>query len=332
MRVDEERNLVLTKHTKVRGTVKVIKSDQNPIYLVADLPWDVKVKKPRKEIFNLRNVECQAKYSEYANKSDFLTNCLIDRDVISGSKLWLKNMKFIIHENSRKIRLNWKNKNELKIQELFEARKKLIQNNQKMTEIDEQIAEQIFQKNRSLIIEQVSEMRDASNNLSRIKMWKVKQKVCPRYDVDLPVAKVDSLGNLISNQDELKSLYVDTYRYRLRHRDMKPNFAYLKDLKNNLFEERVKLSKLRKSGCWDEDSLMKVLKSLKTKKTMDPVGLINELFKPPVAGRDVINSLLILSNKVRDEIEIPEFLELTDISSIYKNKGSKNDLNNDREI
>ena len=77
---------------------------------------------------------------------------------------------------------------------------------------------------------------------------------------------------------------------------------------------------------------MKVLKSLKTKKTMDPVGLINELFKPPVAGRDVINSLLILSNKVRDEIEIPEFLELTDISSIYKNKGSKNDLNNDRGI
>ena len=77
---------------------------------------------------------------------------------------------------------------------------------------------------------------------------------------------------------------------------------------------------------------MKVLKSLKTKKTMDPVGLINELFKPPVAGRDVINSLLILSNKVRDEIEIPEFLELTDISSIYKNTGSKNDLNNDRGI
>ena len=45
-------------------------------------------------------------------------------------------------------------------------------------------------------------------NLSRINMWKVKQKVCPRYEVDLPVAKVDSLGNLISNQDELKSKLV----------------------------------------------------------------------------------------------------------------------------
>ena len=254
-----------------------------------------------------------------------MTNCLIDKDIKVGGKLWLKNMKFIIQENFRKIRLNWKNQNELKIQELFETRQMLIQNNQDMTENDEQISEQIYQKNRSLIIEQIGAMSDSSNNLSRIKMWKIKQKVCPRYEVDIPVAKIDSLGNLISNQDQLKTLYVDTYTYRLRHRNMKPNFAHLKSLKDNLFEERVKLSKLRKSSPWNEDNLMKVLKSLKTKKCMDPVGLINELFKPSVAGRDVLKSLLIMSNKSKEEIEIPNFLELTNISSIFKNRGSRND-------
>ena len=146
------------------------------------------------------------------------------------------------------------------------------------------------------------------------------------------MAKVDSQGNLISNHEELKTLYVDTYKHRLRHRNMNANFHYLKELKENLFEERIKLSKMRKSPCWREDDLIKVLKSLKSKKSADPVGLINELFKPGVAGSDVISSLLLLSNKVKYECEIPDFVQLTNISSIYKRRGSKNDLNNDRGI
>ena len=77
---------------------------------------------------------------------------------------------------------------------------------------------------------------------------------------------------------------------------------------------------------------MKVLKSLKTKKSADPAGLINELFKPLVAGSDVIESLLLLSNKVKDQCEIPSFLQLANITSGYKSKGSVNDLNNDHSL
>ena len=113
---------------------------------------------------------------------------------------------------------------------------------------------------------------------------------------------------------------------------MKPTFEYLRGLKDYLFEERVELAKSRKSINWSEDNLWKVLNSLKIKKSTDPVGLINELFKPSVAGKDVINSLLLMSNKVKDECEIPDFLQLTNISSIYKLKGSKSDLNNDRGV
>ena len=113
---------------------------------------------------------------------------------------------------------------------------------------------------------------------------------------------------------------------------MKPAVSYMKYLKNNLFEERFEVSKLRKSTNWTEDNLLKVLKSLKLKKCTDPVGLINELFKPSVAGKDVINSLLVLSNKSKYECEIPDFIELTNILSIYKNKGSTNDVDIDRGI
>ena len=126
MNVDDERKLILTKHTKVRGQVKVIESDHNPIYLEVNIPWEVKVKKPRIEIFNLRNVECQTNYSQYTNNSDVLTQSLIGKDIRVGGKLWLKNMEFIIHANFRKIRLNYKNQNDVKIQELFEKRNELI--------------------------------------------------------------------------------------------------------------------------------------------------------------------------------------------------------------
>ena len=96
MLVDEDRNYVLAKHYKVKGKVKVTLSDHNPIYLKVDLPWEAKVIKPRVEMFNLRNSECQLKYTEYTNSCDILTKCLINKDVKVGGKLWLKNMKFIM--------------------------------------------------------------------------------------------------------------------------------------------------------------------------------------------------------------------------------------------
>ena len=146
------------------------------------------------------------------------------------------------------------------------------------------------------------------------------------------MAKIDSSGNLISNHDELKTLYVNTYQHRLRHRNMKENYSYLKVLKDNLFYERLELSKLRKSASWTEENLEKVLKSLKPKKSADPAGLINEHFRPEVAVSDVNCSLLVLSNKAKDECEIPDFVQSTNISSIYKRRGSRNDLDNDRGV
>ena len=78
--------------------------------------------------------------------------------------------------------------------------------------------------------------------------------------------------------------------------------------------------------------MFKIFKNLKINKAADPKGLINELFKPGVAGRDLLESLLMLCNQVKTENEIPSFMKMTNITSIFKNKGSKTDLNNDRGV
>ena len=116
------------------------------------------------------------------------------------------------------------------------------------------------------------------------------------------------------------------------HRRIAPEYEQLKDMKNNLFIMRSEVAKLRKSDNWSEVEPMKVLKILKCNKATDPVGLVYELFKPGVAGSDLLQSVLVLCNKIKESCQIPKFLELTNISSLYKQRGSKSYMNNDRGV
>ena len=137
---------------------------------------------------------------------------------------------------------------------------------------------------------------------------------------------------MITSQNKLKTLYLETFVHRLRSRPMKAELEGLRKLKEELCEERIKLSKLTKSSSWTIEDLRKVLKSLKPNKCRDPHGMINELFKPGVIGKNLETSLLTLLNKVKEEMIIPEFMELVNIVSIYKGRGEKSNLQNDRGI
>ena len=75
-----------------------------------------------------------------------------------------------------------------------------------------------------------------------------------------------------------------------------------------------------------------VLKHLKKGKARDPHGWTNELFSTDVAGKQLKLSMLMLLNKMKHENYIPEFIRLADVATIYKGKGEKCDLVNDRGI
>ena len=243
MIVDDERKNVLTKFTKRKEKSYITESDHNLLILDVNISWNMKVNIERTEIFNLRNIECQKSFFEFTNNSDRLTNSLINTDIRKGGRLWLKNLKFCILQNFKKIRLNSKKKIENnEIGALLEKRKSA--DIQSRNSIDDSIANKIFERNRKIIIEQVGGMVDTACNLSRIKMWKIKQKVCPKTDVAYPVAKMNNDGVLVSNKSDLKSLYVNTYKERLKHRTIRPGYEKLKQLKDGLFSLRLKLSKL----------------------------------------------------------------------------------------
>ena len=163
------------------------------------------------------------------------------------------------------------------------------------------------------------------------KLWKMKKKLSPRL-VEPPSGKRDRGGNLITHEESLKNLYIETYKERLTHRKIKEGLEDLELNKNQLFEQRIAKAKSRVTEPWTKDQLLKVLKSLKKGKARDPWHLCNEIFRPEVAGDDLIEALLLMFNHIKKQQIIPDVFKHENITSIYKGKGSKHDLVNDRGI
>ena len=83
---------------------------------------------------------------------------------------------------------------------------------------------------------------------------------------------------------------------------------------------------------WSMDDLEEVLKYLKKNKAGDALGYINELFRPEVCGENLKLAILKLMNLIKQKQEYPTCLELCNISSIFKKKGSKNNFGQYRGI
>ena len=142
----------------------------------------------------------------------------------------------------------------------------------------------------------------------------------------------DESGNLVTSQDMIDRLALKTYIERLKNRPIKDNLKNLQSEKEELCRMRLEKARLTKTPPWTMDQLNAVLKNLKTNKSRDPLGFPNEILKPSVAGKDLKVAILKLVNRVKDEQIFPKALENCNISSIYKNKGCRNNFDNYRGI
>ena len=113
---------------------------------------------------------------------------------------------------------------------------------------------------------------------------------------------------------------------------MKEDFNELKDLKVTLFNLRKKLCENRKSKPWKMEHLEAAIKLLKKDKARDPNGWMSEIFMKDNVGANLKNSILTLFNKMKSENHIPNFIQKAEITTIYKGKGEKCDLENERGI
>ena len=131
--------------------------------------------------------------------------------------------------------------------------------------IEEEMERDVSEENIKHMMDTLRELGGEENSLSgngRKKMWKLLQKNYPKILSAVPVGKKDKKGNIVTNHEGLKHLYLQTYINRLRNRPVKPEFEEIKDMKMKLFDKRLELSNKRKSDPWTLAHLEKALKYL----------------------------------------------------------------------
>ena len=346
IKIDENREYPLCNFAQAKKNKRIIESDHNSI--VANFDIDIQKRKPeRNELFNLRNKNCLEMFSKETQENTQLVKCLENAlPLEKQSKDWLKIFNSILYKCFRKIRVvdNKKQEKDL-VHERLELKAKLkkpgvseeikIEMNDKIVEIEEKIGNDIADKYHREIVDSINALGGDHKNLNgsaRIELWKILNKKIPKNSPTVPVGKKDVFGNIVTNYEGLKNLYLNTYINRLRSRPIKPEFQDIKKLKEELFNMRFDLVNINKSALWTMKDLEDVLNKLKEGKARDPNGWTNKLFTNEVAGKYLKISILILMNKIKSENYIPEFIKNADVTTIYKGKGEKCSLENDRGI
>ena len=346
MKIDEDKIFSLINLAQQKKNKCLIETDHNA--LILDMEMNVMNTKPvREEIYNLKNKACQEEFRKeteinkdilecFANNLSFETQC----------RQWKQAFDNIIKKCFRKIRIKQKKtdtetesllverlkfKKQLKLLDVEDGTKQILE--QKIEQIEFDIGEDIAKENFKVISETVKELGvENLNGSGRKKLWGVLKRKFPKNSPAVPVGKKDSKEKIITNHEQLKHLYLKTYMQRMRNRPMKKNLEYMKIMKNKLFESRIELANENKTQPWKMIHLEAVLKALKKNKSRDPNGWVNELFQDGVIGDNLKISLLHIFNKIKEVNHIPDFVRMADVSTIYKGRGPKTELVNERGI
>ena len=212
----------------------------------------------RKCVFNFQNIESLKKFKQITSETTKFTNCFYnDSQFHKQIRMWTKMLKGAVYQCFQTVRVT-QNKRR-KLCKKFEGRKNAIKNkNVKQKNIfEEEISkEQAFQ-NISKIKKNLSTLKQSNNNQEGI--WKIKNKFYPKIQANLPIAKYNRAGQIISNPEELKKVYLEHFIHRMRSRPILP---HLEDYKKEIeisFEKILKITKYNTIPDWSLRELDKVL-------------------------------------------------------------------------
>ena len=141
---------------------------------------------------------------------------------------------------------------------------------------------------------------------------------------------LDSQGNLLTSSKEIKDRALEVYKNRLKPNDIQDSLKSYEQTENRLCKLRLQNSKLNVTKPWDMNDLNLAIKDLDNGKSRDALGHANKLLK--CAGSDLKLTILKLMNHMKKIHEFPESLQVFNITSLYKHKGSHKDFNNYRGV
>ena len=337
MMIDEERKYVLARFTKTKNGIKVKESDHNTIVTNIRANWNKDDIPKRQESYNFKNKESLAKYKEMTSHGTFLSEVFNDKEksIEVKTKQFLKRLKCVITKCFKKTRLR-KHKKNSELEKLFDKRRELRTkkddvSQQELERVEEMLSVCCSEKNLKLVNEACEGLSSDNGGVNVLKMWKLKKQLT-RAHAEPPTAMVDDHGNMITEKEGMDKLVTKRYKERLETLEIKPELEVHKLQRENLCDQRLQEARNKKTPEWTEKELNIVLKQLKNNKSKDPLDLPNELFKPGNIGSDLKIAILQLMNQIKSQQTVPDILKYCNITSLYKNKGSKRDFENYRGI
>ena len=101
----------------------------------------------------------------------------------------------------------------------------------KIIELEETISNLEADENRKKIIERFKKFSENPETINLQEMWKILQQIIPKHKTSIPIAKKNHKGILVSDPLELKSLFAQEYKNRLRNRPSRPDLGDIKQRK-----------------------------------------------------------------------------------------------------
>ena len=95
------------------------------------------------------------------------------------------------------------------------------------------IAELCAQSNYEKIKEEIDNINCDEGGFNSGNLWKLKKKLSPKCR-DPPTAMLDRAGNLVTSNQAIEELAIDTYKKRLENREMRDELKQLQQDKEDL--------------------------------------------------------------------------------------------------
>ena len=259
VKIDEDKTHCLESIQRTKKGIKISKSDHNSIISKFNIKWNRKVKKPKVEMYNLKNKEAQVKFTNMTSKEGILSNIIdTEKDVTKVTKTNHRRLKGCVRQCFDKVRISEHNGNSDIIQ-LFDERRVLRTKTDKDSEkrlikVEEELADRCAEDNMKKIEAELQDIECEEGGFNMGKLWKLKKSLFP-YNKEPLTAMIDAKGNLITSETNLKEHTINHYKSVLSNRPINDNLIHLKDEKEELFRRRVDLAKINKSELWNMEDL-----------------------------------------------------------------------------
>jgi len=113
--------------------------------------------------------------------------------------------------------------------------------------LDEKIADMEAEDNRNIIIKHFKSLSDDPEKVNLTQMWKNMRKIWPKHGNNLPSAKRNHQGKIITDPRALKLLISKEYKERLRSRPLRPDLVEKEIYKNNIFDLKMAIASTKKA-------------------------------------------------------------------------------------